>query len=129
MGGKYLLDTNIIIALFGAELEVKENLAQAEEVYLPSVAIGELFFGAHKSGQVKENLARIEELAAHSAVLGCDLETARHYGEIKHALQIQGRPLPENDIWIAAVAIQYGLSLVTRDIHFNDIGGLTLVNW
>jgi len=85
MSGKYIIDTNIIIALFVADSEVNENLSQADEVYIPSIVIGELFFGARKSVKVKENLARIEELAANSAVLDCDIETARQYGEIKHA--------------------------------------------
>jgi len=129
MNGKYLLDTNIVIALFADDTAVKENLAKADEVFVPSIAIGELCFGARKSRRVKENLERIDEFVANSVVLGCDAETARRYGEIKNALRIKGRPLPENDIWIAAIALQHDLPLVTRDEHFNEIESLKVAAW
>ena len=124
MSGRYLLDTNIIIALFADEAVVKDNLARAEEIFVPSIAVGELYFGARKSGRIKENLARIDEFVARNVVLGCDSDTARHYGDIKNALRLKGRPLPENDIWIAAIAFQHTLTLITRDTHFDEIAGL-----
>jgi len=129
MSGRYLLDTNVIISLFANEATVQDNLAQADEVFVPSVVIGELCFGAHKSVRAKENLARIDEFASNTVVLGCDIETARHYGEIKNALRLKGHPLPENDIWIAAVAFQHDLTLVTRDTHFDDIENLEVAVW
>ena len=64
MSGKCLLDTNIIIALFANETAVKENLAKVEEVFIPSVVIGELFYGAHKSARAKENIAALIILPA-----------------------------------------------------------------
>ena len=122
MSGRYLLDTNVVIALFAGEPAVRENAGRAEEVFVSSVAIGELCFGARKSGRARENLAR-------NVVLGCDTETAFHYGEIKNALRVKGHPLPENDIWMAAVALQHDLTLITRDAHFNEIEGLTTIAW
>jgi tRNA(fMet)-specific endonuclease VapC len=83
MSGKYLLDTNIIIALFAKEKIVIENLARVEEIFIPSIAVGELYYGARKSGRVKDNLQHIDELVANSILLGCDVETASKYGEIK----------------------------------------------
>lgn len=129
MNGRHLLDTNIIIALFANDSRVKENLANASEVFIPSIAIGELYFGAWKSGRVQENLARIDEFVANTVVLECDSDTARRYGEIKNALRLKGRPLPENDIWISAIAFQHDLMLVTRDTHFNEIESLKTVVW
>jgi tRNA(fMet)-specific endonuclease VapC len=105
VSGKYLLDTNIIIALFADEAEVKSNLAQADEVFIPSIAVGELCYGARKSRRSKENLERIDELVANTVVLECNTQTARCYGELKDKLRLKGRPLPENDIWIAALAL------------------------
>jgi tRNA(fMet)-specific endonuclease VapC len=58
MSGRYLLDTNIIIALFADEVAIKNSLAQADEVFIPSIAIGELCYGARKSGRPQENLER-----------------------------------------------------------------------
>lgn len=129
MNGRYLLDTNIIIAFLSGNGDVLNRLATAGEVFLPSTAVGELYYGARKSGKTKENLARIDDLVLASAVLACDSETARRYGETKNALRLRGRPLPENDIWIAALARQYGLTLVTRDAHFEEIDDLTTVIW
>ena len=129
MSGRYLLDTNIIIALLADEEAVKNNLAQSNEVFIPSNAIGELYYGARKSGRVQANLARVDELIANSTMLGCDAETARQYGEVKNQLRLKGRPLPENDIWIAAIALQHNLVLVTRDAHFQQVENLQSVNW
>ncbi|MEB3217812.1 MAG: type II toxin-antitoxin system VapC family toxin [Nostocales cyanobacterium 94392] len=129
MSGRYLLDTNIIIALFANEASVKSNLAQANEVFIPSVVVGELCYGARKSGRVVANLARVDELVTNSTILGCDVETARRYGEIKNKLRLKGCPLPENDVWIAALAQQYDLILVTRDAHFQEVENLQTVMW
>ncbi len=129
MSGKFLLDTNIVIALFANEATIKDNLGDAEEVFVPSIVIGELFYGARKSTRSKENLARIDELALASVVLGCDVETARKYGEIKNDLRSKGHPIPENDIWIAAIAAQHNLTLVSRDAHFDEIIDLNRAIW
>ena len=129
MSGRYLLDTNIIIALFADELLVKNNLAQANEIFIPSVVIGELCYGARKSGRAGENLARVDELVANSTILGCDAETARQYGEVKNKLRVKGRPLPENDVWIAALALQHDLILVTRDAHCQEVENLQTIAW
>jgi len=88
MSGRYLLDTNIIIALFAKEITVQDKLAQADEVFIPSVVLGELYFGAHKSAKATKNIARIDELATNTVTVGCDTETARYYGEIKNALRL-----------------------------------------
>jgi tRNA(fMet)-specific endonuclease VapC len=129
MNGRLLLDTNVIIAFFAGDAIVRSGLDEAEEVFLPSVAICELYYGARKSGQPDANLARIDGLVLMNVVLGCDSETARRYGEIKNALRIKGRPLPENDIWIAALARQHDLTLVTRDAHFEQIEDLSAAIW
>lgn len=129
VSGSYLLDTNIVAALFSGEPSVLDRLAQADTVFLPSIAVGELYFGAYRSGRVDKNLAHIDELVMASSVLACDTETAREYGLIKSVLRSKGRPIPENDIWIAAVARQHGLALATRDSHFREIDELDADLW
>lgn len=129
MIGRVLLDTNIVIALFADEVIVKSNLAQASEVFIPSFVIGELCYGARKSRRIEANLARIDELVADSTILECNAETARQYGGVKNKLRLKGRPLPENDVWIAALAIQHDLILVTRDAHFQEVESLQAVAW
>ncbi|OQY14885.1 MAG: hypothetical protein B6I32_08525 [Desulfobacterium sp. 4572_20] len=64
-----------------------------------------------------------------SSILGCDLQTSREYAKIKNALREKGRPIPENDIWIAAIAVQYNLTLVSRDDHFKRIDRLHTEIW
>ena len=129
MNGKYLLDTNIVIALFAEDSAIIEQLAGAEQVFVPSIVVGELCYGAQKSGRPADNLARIDEFVAGNVILGCDDETARRYGDVKNRLRIKGRPLPENDLWIAALALQYQLALVTRDTHFDEIADLATASW
>jgi tRNA(fMet)-specific endonuclease VapC len=102
--GRFLLDTNIVIALLEGDDTVLSNLDQAPEVFIPAVAVGELFFGAAKSGRPSENTARVERFAAGRSIVPCDLDVAREYGRLKQRLREKGRPLPENDIWIAATA-------------------------
>ena len=129
MSGKFLLDTNVIIALFAKEPVVHERLSNADEVFVPCIALGEMYFGAYKSLRIKENLARINEFVLNSTVLACDTDTAKKYGDIKNQLKEKGQPLPENDIWIAAVAQQYDLTLITRDTHFHIIENLKIESW
>ena len=129
MSGRYLLDTNIVIALFAAEPAMKDRLDAAEEVFIPSIVLGELYYGARKSRRVEENIARIDDFAARGVVLSCDTETARRYGELKDGLRRKGRPIPENDIWIAAIALQNDLTLVARDAHFLEVDGLKTEAW
>jgi len=74
--GRVLLDTNILIALLAAERPVLDGVRAAESVYVPVVALGELYYGARKSARVAENVERIAELAKAAAVLMCDAETA-----------------------------------------------------
>jgi tRNA(fMet)-specific endonuclease VapC len=127
--GRFLLDTNIVIALFAGEISLQQRLAEACEVFVPCIVLGELYYGARKSTRVTENLARIDEFVGSSTVLPCDTVTAQQYGDIKNKLRAKGRPIPENDIWIAAIAMQYQLTLVARDGHFHEVDGLRVDAW
>jgi len=129
MPGRYLLDTNIVIALFRSDPLVETRLRDEEEVYLSSVVLGELIYGARISGRPSDNLDRIAQFAADTPAFGCDAETADHYALIKAELRAKGRPIPENDLWIAAVTMQHNLILVTRDGHFAEIESLRREAW
>jgi tRNA(fMet)-specific endonuclease VapC len=129
MSGRFLLDTNIVIALWANDATVTHQLGTAGEVFIPIIVLGELYYGTRKSAWSAKNVARIDDFAARSGILLCDLTTAQQYGEIKNALRAKGRPIPENDLWIGALALQYGLTFATRDDHFNSIDGLAIVKW
>ena len=74
-------------------------------------------------------MSRIDRFAAVNEILHCDAKTAKYYGLIKQKLRQKGQPIPENDIWIAAIAQQYDLTLVSRDKHFSKIEGLQIEIW
>ena len=124
-----MLGTNIVIALLAGDDAVPFNLDRASEVFIPAVVPGELFFGAAKSGRPAENTAKVERFAAGRAVVSCDLDVAREYGCLKQRLKEKGRPLPENDIWIAAAAKRHGMILVTRDRYFHEVEDSQTVDW
>ncbi len=128
-GSRVLLDTNVIIALFAEDSYNHDQIANVSEVFVPAIAIGELYFGAYKSQRAGENIARIDEFALNNSVLDCNAATARCYGDIKNRLKEKGQPLPENDIWIAAIAQEYDLTLATRDTHFQIIENLRIESW
>ena len=129
MSGRHLLDTNIIVALFKGDENVQAEMAKSKEVFVPSIAIGELYFGAHHSSDLPRHLTQVGKFANCSAVLNCDSKTAEKYGQIKHALKLAGNPIPENDIWIASIAQQYNLTVVTRDQHFDAVVAITVERW
>jgi tRNA(fMet)-specific endonuclease VapC len=91
--------------------------------------LGELYYGARKSARTAENVERVAAFAAAAAVLSCDAATAALCGELKAQLRAQGTPIPENDLWIAALARQHELTLVSRDAHFGAVRGLAVVSW
>jgi tRNA(fMet)-specific endonuclease VapC len=127
--GRVLLDTNILIALLAEEALVVRHVQEADAVYVPAIALGELFYGARKSTRAAANVRRVSALAAASAVLACDAATAAAYGEIKAELRARGTPIPENDLWIAALARHHRLTLVSRDAHFAGVPDLEVVAW
>ena len=130
MNGKFfVLDTNIVIALFADEVKVKKNIEKADGVFVPVIVMGELFYGAELSTRKEQNLKKLHEFSVTCPLLDCNLETSKHYGAIKSLLKLKGTPIPENDIWIAAIAIQNQLPLSTRDKHFENIKGLKIVRW
>jgi tRNA(fMet)-specific endonuclease VapC len=128
-GSKYLLDTNIISAWLSGEKSIADKIDEAATVYIPLVVIGELYYGAFYSDQKQKNIHDIEKLTNRYKVLLADRQTAKEYGKIKAALRRKGRPIPENDVWIAALAAQYKLKLVTRDGHFAEVTNIKTVQW
>jgi len=129
MAGSYLLDTNVVVPFLNGESAVEERMRRAEEVAVASIVLGELFYGARNSIRAEANLIRVEAFAAAITVINCDAETGRTYGVIRHQLQRKGRPIPENDIWIAAIARQWNLMLITRDSDCTYVDSLVVERW
>jgi tRNA(fMet)-specific endonuclease VapC len=129
MSGRYLLDTNIVIALFGGDPAVSEQLMAADYGALSVVVYGELLAGALRSARAEENTERLRRFAGLVPLLSCDRGTAEEFAGLSAKLRRKGRPIPENDIWIAATARQHGLTLVTRDRHFAEVEDVNSISW
>jgi tRNA(fMet)-specific endonuclease VapC len=127
MNGKYLLDTSVVVNILGGNDSITRQFDQTDNIYVPSIVIGELYFGAYKSGRIASNLKQVEIFITENSILDCDTDTAHEYGLIKDQLKRKGCPIPDNDIWIASVARQYDLILITRDNHFDRIDGLIIL--
>ncbi len=128
-GNRILLDTNIISAWLKGEKIIANKIDEASEVYISVIVLGELYYGAQYSTKVEDNLKNIKKITKHYQILNTDEETASIYGKIKASLREKGKPIPENDIWIATLAMQHELILITRDKHFNEVNDLAVENW
>lgn len=129
MNERFLLDTNAAIAYIAQEESLFRLLEGAEVVFIPSNVLGELFYGAEKSGRVIANRREVETFSMSGSILNCDTGSARQYGRIRQMLRAKGKQIPQNDTWIAAMALQHNLTLITKDHHFNEVDGLPLQNW
>ncbi len=129
MNGERILDTNLIVAAWNGDHDANAVIVNAFRPLVPSIVIGELYYGAYKSGRVTENVTQVERFAETAIVIACNAATAKYYGIIKQELRAKGKPIPENDIWIAALTLQHNLTLVTRDAHFEQVNGLKLETW
>ena len=129
MNGDYLLDTSVIIPLVEQNLQIADRAAQATSILIPCITLGELYYGAAKSKRERENAQRADDYASQVGVLNCDATTARIFGGPRWGLRLKGKPIPDNDIWIAALAVQHDLTLATRDGHFQHVDGLSLEMW
>ena len=126
---RFVLDTNIVTAFFKKEQVIGEAIHQAERVYLPITVLGELHFGARKSPHPQIHLQRITRFLLLVEVVHITQETAEIYGDIKAFLEARGQPIPDNDLWIAASALEYGLPLASRDQHFPRVPKLSVLTW
>jgi tRNA(fMet)-specific endonuclease VapC len=106
----FLLDTVAAIAILESDSAFRGVLAPNAKASVPIVTMGELYAAAENSARAQENLRRFAEFASHRDVLLCDDLTAREYGRIAQQLRKKGRPIPQNDMWIAALAPQHQLT-------------------
>jgi tRNA(fMet)-specific endonuclease VapC len=121
-----LLDTNCYSAYLAGDERVLDVLSEAESVYMSIFVLGELFAGFRGSRKMQLSRDYLKRFLAKKTVttLAATLETAEIFGDLKDKLNKAGTPLPINDVWIAAHALETGSVLITYDAHFQEITGL-----
>jgi len=125
---KILLDTNAYVRFLRGDEKVMKYLARADSVYISVFVLGELYAGFKSGAKERENRQILERflLKPTVTVLEATIETADIFGLIMASLRKAGNPIPVNDIWIAAHALETGSILMTYDDHFAAIPGLRL---
>ncbi len=117
---KIMLDTSAYSAYLRGKPEIKLSIQHAEEIFLNPVILGELVAGFIMGKSEKKNRAILEEFLSSPrvGVVAIDEETSERYAVIVNHLRKEGIPIPTNDLWISASAMQYGLKVVTTDSHY-----------
>ena len=128
-GNKVLLDTSIVIELFSGNTEIADKINKLSAFSISATVLGELYIGIHRVANRSKHLKILSDFMELCTVLDTNKDTAKHYGEIVSSLYKKGKPIPTNDIWIAASARQHGYTLITRDKHFKSIEDLTVKHW
>ena len=118
MGGDLVLDASVVVAALRGAPGIEGRLDQVGRLCLPLIALGELELGVELASNAGAQRAALEAFLSAVAVLPLTAATARHYARLRGELVRAGTPIPENDLWIAAVAVEHGWQLATRDAHF-----------
>ncbi len=128
---RILLDTNAYTAFLTGDERVLNALTEAETAFLSAIVIGELYAGFCGGNRLKENKALLARFLQKSNVRVLDVtaETGEVFGQIKNALQKAGTPIPLNDVWLAAQAMETGSVIVSFDAHFDHVSGLRRWIW
>ena len=124
-----ILDTSAVSDLFIGDERLASLLGDTRRHHLPSVVVGEYRYGLLGSSKQQVLEEKLEVLLGASILLPVDGSTAKHYAIVREQLRRSGTPIPENDVWIAALARQHDQPVVTRDVHFDSVEGLRRLSW
>jgi tRNA(fMet)-specific endonuclease VapC len=125
---KIALDTNIVIDIFNNKQNIIALLNNYQIIYLPVTVCGELLFGAKNSAKSQENEQKCHAFISNCNLLNINELIAEEYAKTRNELKKKGRPIPENDIWIAATCIVNNVPLLTFDSDFNHVNDLIIIN-
>lgn len=126
-GNRVALDTNHAIAVLNNTDDTGHSIQSFAGVYLPVPVIGELRSGALNSMRSKQNLEYVEQLVKRCLVREAKMSTAQIYAHVRLILKPKGKPIPENDLWIALLCIEDDVPLSTSDGHFTALEELRLI--
>lgn len=129
MSGKLAVDTNAVIAYREGIEAVCLFVDHADLVVVPAAVLGELLFGALNSAHRQKNEKAVKAFLSQSVLVPVDESIAARYAHIRHDLKKIGKPIPENDLWIAATCMELETGLLTADGHFDCVEGLKVIHW
>jgi len=123
---KILIDTNAYSLYRKEHSPIIRKIAESESVLVSPVVLGEILFGFRRGSRFEHNMSLLTRFLEHEAVEVVPIAevTADRYARIVLQLRRQGTPIPTNDIWIAAQAMEHGAELLTADSRFERINGL-----
>ena len=124
-----ILDTNGLSAMADSVATLEPLLRNAREIAIPVIVLGEYRYGIRESRNRARYERWLKNMVADCRALVVDEGTAEAYAEVRGQLKHKGRPIPGNDLWIAALAIQHALPLLSRDQHFDFVSGLERIGW
>ena len=122
-----LLDTNVITKILNNDLAAIQLIQKAEKLCTSVIVAGELYFAAANSSKRETNFEVFRKVLSSMQIIPIDDAVCMSYAEIKTGLKKKGKPIPDNDIWIAACALAHGLSIASFDNHFLEIPEIELV--
>lgn len=124
-----IIDTNALSAFFDGETGIVERIREADGIFLPVIVMGEYRFGLRGSRLRTTREPVLEAFARSCTVLPVLESTTTHYATIRNQLRRAGTPIPENDIWIAALAAEHHLPVLSADAHFDKVSGIARIDW
>ena len=124
-----ILDTNAVSAVADNVPAAVQAFIKADRIALAVIVLGEYRFGISQSRQRPFYGMWLEKLIAASRILNVDEQTTRHYANIRVELKKIGKPIPSNDLWIAALCRQHSLPILSRDLHFDAVAGIKRIAW
>jgi predicted nucleic acid-binding protein len=124
-----ILDTNALSAILVGEPNIRSVIEQRGPLLLPVIVLGEYEYGVRGSNRARVIRHALDALTSRVDVLPVDRRTATAYAEVRFALRENETPIPENDVWIAALARRHAVPILTRDTHFDAIPGIERVVW
>jgi predicted nucleic acid-binding protein len=124
-----ILDTNALSAFADGDPGLRRAIEQEAELAVPAIVLGEYLFGIRQSRHRARYEAWLRLNASAFRMLSVRPATAGYYAEVRAELKSDGRPIPSNDLWIAALAREHKCALLSRDGHFEAVRGIKRVAW
>jgi tRNA(fMet)-specific endonuclease VapC len=124
-----IVDTNALSAAAAGDPEMISILARADQMAIPVIVLGEYRYGIAQSRNRTSYESWLTGLLQDCFVLDITAPTTQHYAEVVLELKRKGKPIPTNDLWIAALCRQHSLPLLSPDLYFDSVAGIKRVQW